>query len=167
MRVFACTGFKSLLELLEHELKQLYDAEQRLLEALPKWSEEASDDLKHVLRQHLRETDQQAERLELVFENLGMERGRVAGDVMVGLIEETLRELAAGADRSVRDAALIAAAQRAEHYEIAAYRTARALARQLGNEFVAELLQQSLNEERAADEELKRIAEAAVNRASA
>jgi len=167
MGLFSSEKFETLKELLEHELKDLYDAEQRLTDALPKFAEKATNpSLKQAFQHHLGETEKHVERLESVFEQLGIERDRETCDAMVGLIKEGSKVLDAEGDSNVLDAALIAAAQRAEHYEIAAYGTARSFARQLGNEYVAELLQQTLDEEKAADEKLTEIAEAAVNPAA-
>lgn len=168
MGLFSATKYESLRELLEHEVKDLYDAEQRLTDALPKLADRATDpSLKKAFQNHLRETERQVERLESIFEHLGMEPDRETCDAMVGLIKEGSKTLDAEGDRAVLDAALIAAAQRVEHYEIAAYGTARCFARQLGDEYVAELLGQTLKEEKAADEKLTQIAEASVNPATA
>ena len=162
------TEFNSLEELFEHELKDLYDAEQRLTEALPKLAEKAtSSDLKRAFQNHLRETEKHVERLESIFEQIGVEPEREKCAAMVGLIKEGEIVLDAEGDSNVLDAALIAAAQRAEHYEMAAYGTARSFARQLGNAYAAELLEQTLDEEKAADRKLTQIAESTVNPASA
>jgi ferritin-like metal-binding protein YciE len=167
MGIFTSEEFNSLSELFEHELKDLYDAEHRLTEALPKLIDKASSPLlKQALDTHLRETEMQVERLESIFENIGIEPEREKCEAIVGLIKEGSNVLDAEGDPNVLDAALIAAAQRAEHYEIAAYGTARAFAQQLGNDYAAELLEQTLEEEKAADLKLTRIAEASVNPAS-
>jgi ferritin-like metal-binding protein YciE len=167
MGIFSTTEYNSLQELLEHELRNLYDAEHRLTDALPKLAEKAGNpSLKAAFKNHLRETEKHVERLESIFDHIGVEVEREKCDAMVGLIKEGDQILDAEGDSNVLDAALIAAAQRAEHYEIAAYGSARAFARQLGNEYVAELLEQTLDEEKAADHLLTEIAESAVNPAS-
>ena len=168
MGIFTSTEYNSLAELFEHELRDLYDAEHRLTEALPQMAEKAANPmLKRAIENHLRETERHVERLQSIFEQIGVEPEREKCDAIVGLIKEGGHVLDAEGDANVLDAALIAAAQRTEHYEIAAYGTARAFARQLGNEYAAELLAQTLDEEKAADEKLTQIAEAAVNPASA
>jgi ferritin-like metal-binding protein YciE len=168
MGIFTSEEFNSLEELFEHELKDLYDAELRLTEALPKLAEKAaSPALKRAFQNHLRETEKQVERLRSIFESLGVEAEREKCDAMTGLIKEGSAVIDAEGDPNVLDAALIAAAQRAEHYEIAAYGTARAFARQLNNEYAAELLEQTLEEEKATDQKLTMIAEGSVNPASA
>lgn len=167
MGIFSGDEFNSLQELFEHQLKDLYDAEQRLIEALPKMADKAHDSsLKKAFKDHLKETEVQVERLEEIFSKLGQEPERVKCAAMVGLITEGGEVLDATGDPDVLDAALIAAAQRVEHYEIAAYGTARTFARRLGNSYVAELLQQTLDEEGAADKKLTDIAEMKVNLAA-
>jgi ferritin-like metal-binding protein YciE len=167
MGIFSSTEFNSLDELFEYELKDLYDAEHRLTEALPKLADKAtSAELKMAFEHHLRETERHVERLESIFDHIGVEPEREKCDAMVGLIKEGDQVINADGDSNVLDAALIAAAQRAEHYEMAAYGTARAFARQLGNEYAVELLEQTLDEEKAADQKLTEIAERSVNPAS-
>src|SRR5450432_2784737 len=167
MGIFSTTEFNSLQELFEHELKDLYDAEHRLTEALPKLADKANNpSLKMAFENHLRETEKHVERLEAIFDHIGVEAEREKCDAMVGLFKEGGTVLDAEGDANVLDAALIAASQRAEHYEMAAYGSARAFARQLGNEYAAELLQQTLDEEKAADQKLTEIAEGAVNPAA-
>lgn len=167
MGIFNSTEFNSLEELLEHELRDLYDAECRFSDALPNLADKASNpELKRAMEGHLHETETHAERLEAIFEHLGIDADREKCEAMVGLIMEGGQVLDAEGDPNVLDAALIAAAQRVEHYEIAAYGTARAFARRLGKEFVADLLDRTLEEEKAADLRLTAIAEGAVNPAS-
>jgi ferritin-like metal-binding protein YciE len=167
MGIFSTTEFNSLQELFEHELKDLYDAEHRLTEALPKLADKANNpSLKMAFENHLRETKKHVERLQAIFDHIGVEADREKCNAMVGLIKEGDAVLDAEGDANVLDAALIAAAQRAEHYEMAAYGSARAFARQLGNEYAAELLERTLDEEKAADQKLTEIAEAAVNPAA-
>ena len=167
MGLFTSTEFNSMDDLFEHELKDLYDAEQRLTKALPKMKEKATNpELRQAFDDHLRETERHIERLEEIFEKLGKEPERQKCDAMVGLIKEGDHVLSADGNADILDAALIAAAQRVEHYEIAGYGTARAFARRLGNNYAAELLQETLDEEAAADEKLTMIAESSVNPAS-
>jgi ferritin-like metal-binding protein YciE len=167
MGIFTSDEFNSLQELFEHELKDIYDAELRMTEALPKMAEKAHDPaLKKAFNDHLKETEVQVERLEEIFSKLGREPERVKCAAMVGLVSEGGEIIDATGDPDVLDAALIGAAQRVEHYEIAAYGTARTFARRLGNSYVAELLQQTLDEEGAADKKLTNIAEKKVNPAA-
>lgn len=167
MGLFSTIQFNSLDELLQHQLKDLYDAEQRFAEVLPKFAEKATNsNLKRAFERHLQETTKHIGRLEKVFDQVGIEPAREACDAMAGLIKEGEAMLDAQGDSNVLDAALIAAAQRAEHYEMAAYGTARSFARQLGNSSVADLLDQSLNEVKATDHFLTQLAEASVNPAS-
>jgi len=167
MGFFMSEEFNSLQELFEHLLKDLYDAEHRITEALPKMIDKAHDsELKQALEHHLQETEVQIERLEEIFTKIGKQPERVKCAAMVGLLAEGDEMLDATGDLDVLDAALIATAQRVEHYEIAVYGTARTFARRLGNSYVAELLQQTLDEEGGADKKLTYIAEKNVNPAA-
>lgn len=164
MGLFSSAHFDSMDELFLHQLKDLYDAELRLTDAIPKLAEKAkSSQLKAAFEDHLRETEKHVERLETIFEQLGQEAEREKCHAIVGLIAEGDDVLNAEGDADVLDAALIAAAQRVEHYEISGYGTARAFAQRLGNAYAAELLQETLDEEAAADEKLTAIAEGSVN----
>jgi ferritin-like metal-binding protein YciE len=167
MGILTSEQFNSLEELLHHEVKDLYDAEHRITEALPMMRDKAaSPTLKQAFEDHLHQTEKHIERLEAVFENLGIKPDRQKCDAMVGLIKEGSAVLDAEGDSDVLDAALIAAAQRVEHYEIAGYGTARAFARQLNNSYAAELFEQTLDEEKATDQLLTDIAETSSNPAS-
>jgi ferritin-like metal-binding protein YciE len=160
--------FKSLEDLFQHELKDLYDAEHRIVEALPQMADKASNSsLKQAFEDHLRQTEKHVERLEAMFEHLGIEPERVKCDAMVGLIKEGSAVLSADGDPDAIDAGLIAAAQKVEHYEIASYGTVRAFARRLNNQYIAELCEQTLDEEKNADQLLTEIAEGSVNPAAA
>jgi ferritin-like metal-binding protein YciE len=155
---------KSLQELFVEELRDAYDGEKRLTKALPKMAKAAeSDELRAAFTNHLRETERQIQRLEQVFRTVGEPvRGKKC-DGLMGIIEEgksAMEEL----EGSVLDAALIAGAQRAEHYEIAAYGTLAYFAELLGNQRAKDLLGQTLDEEKAADETLTTIAKSSVNR---
>lgn len=119
--------------------------------------------LSEALRQHLGETDNQLRRLEQIFQELGQEAKRETCQAMKGLIEEAEEIVSAKGDPDVKDAGLIAAAQRIEHYEMAGYGTARNFAQRLGRDEAARLLQESLDEEHQADAELTRIAVELVN----
>jgi ferritin-like metal-binding protein YciE len=157
-------GAKSLQELFVEELRDAYDGEKRLTKALPRMAKAAeSEELQAAFTNHLRETERQIQRLEQVFRTIGEPvRGKKC-DGLMGIIEEgksAMEEL----EGSVRDAALIAGAQRAEHYEIAAYGTLAYFAELLGNEKAKNLLGQTLDEEKAADEKLSMIAKSKVNR---
>lgn len=164
MGLFTSANFDSLDALFIDQIQDIYDAEQRLTEALPKMADAANDtQLKNAFQHHLQETEMQVNRLEQVFELIGEKPKSKTCEAMKGLIAEGEEVIDAQGDKSVRDAALIAAAQRVEHYEIAAYGAARTFALRLGNSQVANLLQKSLDEEGAADHKLTEIAEASVN----
>ncbi|REJ88165.1 MAG: ferritin-like domain-containing protein [Planctomycetota bacterium] len=164
MGLFTSTEFDSLDCLLTDQLQDIYDAEQRLVKALPKMADAASNaELRNAFNHHLQETKEQVRRLEQVFQSLGQKAESKTCEAMKGLIAEGEEMVNAKGDDAVRDAALIAAAQRVEHYEMAAYGTVRTLARQLGHESAAQLLQQTLDEESAADSKLTQIAESSVN----
>ena len=159
---------KTLDDVLEAELKDLYSAEKQLVKALPEIAKAAtSKDLKEAVTEHLDETRGHVKRLEDVFEAVGIKPESEHCDGMEGLISEGSEVAEADGDGDARDAALIGAAQRVEHYEIAAYGTARSLARQLGHTEAAKLLGETLDEESAADEKLTKIAEKSVNQAAA
>jgi ferritin-like metal-binding protein YciE len=155
---------EALQKLLMHELSDLYDAEQQIVKALPKLIQNASStELQQALKQHLTVTQQQVERLDEVFETLGEERESKKCKGMAGLIAEGEDVIKEDFEDSTQDAGIIGAAQRVEHYEIAAYGTARTLALTLGNEEVAQLLEQTLDEEKEADQLLTQIAESSIN----
>jgi len=156
--------FESLDDVFEAELKDLYSAEKQLVDALPSIASAAtSSDLSAAIEAHLEETRGHVDRLEEVFRSVGMQAESEHCDGMEGLISEGSEIAEADGDGDARDAALIGAAQRVEHYEIAAYGTARTLARQLGHAQAADLLGQTLDEESAADEKLTKIATGSVN----
>ena len=148
----------SLDKLLEHELKDLYSAEGQLLKALPKMAKAATNPaLKKAFTSHLQETKGQVKRLDQVGQILGMKLKGKKCKAMEGLLEEGKEILEAEGDEALLDSAMIGAAQKVEHYEISAYGTARTLAEHMGNSQVAKLLQQTLDEESAADEKLTKI----------
>src|SRR6476619_7836296 len=150
------------------ELRDAYDAEKQLTKALPKRARAASSpDLRAAFEHHLEETRGQIERLEQVFESLDEKvRGKHC-DGIAGIIEEGKSIMGEDFDETTMDACLIAAGQRAEHYEMAAYGTLVAWAQAMGHTEAAELLEQTLDEEKAADEKLTSIAEDGVNREAA
>ena len=154
----------SLRDLLLEELRDLYNAEQQLIEALPKMADAAkAPDLKSAFAHHLEQTKQQASRLEHLFAGIHEKASGETCEAMKGLIKEGELMVKAQGDADVRDAGLIAAAQRVEHYEMAGYGTARTLARGLGEHEMASVLQQTLNEESQTDKKLTAIAESHVN----
>jgi ferritin-like metal-binding protein YciE len=157
-------AIKNLNELFLHELKDVYDAEQQLVEALPKMAENATDpELAGAFREHLAQTEEQVSRLEQVFAAMGEEPESETCEGMKGLIEEGDKILEEDPEPTVKDAALIAAAQRIEHYEIAAYGTLRVWAATMGMDEVIQILEETLEEEKLADQKLTMIAEGSVN----
>jgi len=151
-------------ELLEDELKDLYSAETQLIKALPKMAKAAeSTDLRTAFETHLEETRRHAERIEEICNDLKIEPHGKECAGMAGLVKEGEEIIQSKAGAPTKQAALIGAAQRAEHYEIAAYGTARAHARQLGYLKAVELLSQTLEEEKKADKKLTQVAENRVN----
>lgn len=158
----------SMDKLFEEELKDLYSSEKQIIQALPKMIKAAGNpQLKMGFERHLEETKVQLERLDQIFEDLGKRGSGKKCKGMEGLIEEAKELLEEDMEPDLLDAALIGAAQRVEHYEIAGYGTARTFARILGNKKAEKLLQQTLEEEAATDEKLTQIAESYVNREAA
>jgi ferritin-like metal-binding protein YciE len=150
----------SIEKLLEDQLKDLYSAENQLVKALPKMAKNATaEGLKEAFTSHLEETRGQVDRLDRIGKHLGIKLTGKKCVGMEGLIEEGKEVLEAEGPEGVIDLGLIAAAQKVEHYEISAYGSARALAEQLGLSEVAALLQESFDEESAADEKLTGIAQ--------
>jgi ferritin-like metal-binding protein YciE len=153
-------------DLFVEELKDLYSAEKQITKALPKMAKAASsEELRHAFESHLEETNGHVERLEQIFATLGKSgRGKTC-DGMKGLLSEGA-ELIEEIDKGdVLDAGLISAAQRVEHYEMAGYGSVRAYAELLGNSEVADLLQETLGEEKAADQKLTKISKTVNNQA--
>jgi len=157
----------SLRDALVEEIKDLYNAEKQLTKALPKMAKGAtSDELREAFESHLEETEGHVTRLERVFELLDEKpRGKHCAGI-AGIIEEGSDMMEEDAEDAVMDAALIAGAQRAEHYEIGAYGTVIAWAEALQLSEVVELLNETLAEEKAADEKLSAIAESGINEAA-
>lgn len=154
----------NLNDLLLHELKDIYNAEQQITKALPKMIEAASSNqLKAAFQDHLQVTEQQIQRLDRVFETLGEKSSGEKCKAMEGIIKECEAMMSERADKSVLDAALIACAQRVEHYEIAAYGTVCTYAKQLGLNEILEPLLMTLDEEKRTDAMLTQIAEQSIN----
>lgn len=148
-----------LQQCLNDQLRDLYDAEKQLTKAIPKLAKAAhSEELADALRTHLEETQAQVNRLESVFQSLGLPAKSKPCKAMRGLIEEGSEVVQEHDKGDVRDIGIIAAAQRVEHYEISAYGTAKAMARQLGNDEAVQLLEETEEEETAADAKLTEIA---------
>lgn len=155
---------KTLEDLLIHELKDLYSAENQLVKALPKMAKAAdNEELKAAFEEHLEQTREHVERLKKISEELDQSLTGHKCVAMEGLIKEGSDLIGEDATNSVRDAGLIGAAQRIEHYEIAAYGTARTLAETLGHDTAADLLSETLEEEKETDEKLTTLAESTVN----
>jgi ferritin-like metal-binding protein YciE len=155
----------SLRDLYVDELRDLLSAENQLIKALPKMAKAAnSPQLRSAFEQHLEQTRQQEERLQQIFQTMGVTARAKKCKGMEGVIAEGQEMLSEDLDPQVKDAALISAAQRAEHYEIAAYGTVRTYAQILGDEQAARLLQQTLDEEGQTDKMLTQLAESGINR---
>lgn len=155
---------QELHELFLDELADLLNAETQLTKALPKMAKAAqSEDLREAITSHLEETEGHVERLKKVFESVDEKPKSKTCRAMKGLIEEASELLQELKGKSSIDAGIIAAAQKVEHYEIASYGAARAWAEQMGHEEAAELLEETLDEEKAADEKLTDVAESVAN----
>jgi ferritin-like metal-binding protein YciE len=155
-------------ELFLDEIRDLYDAEKQLLEALPELARSvSSEELRNVLEEHGEQTETQVKRLERIFAVLGEKATGRKCFAMAGLIREANEIAGASGDTAVRDAGLIAAAQKVEHYEISGYGSARAHAEILGDDRAARLLSETLFEEKEADERLTELADSLVNEEAA
>lgn len=158
------SSIKTMEELFQDELFDIYDAEQQITKALPKMAEKATDkELASGFKTHLKETEGQIKRLEKCFKLLGIEAEKETCEATKGLLkegEQLMKEVEQG---PVLDAALIAAAQKVEHYEIATYGTLITWAQSLGYDEVADLLEETLDEEKSTDEKLSELAEDHVN----
>lgn len=161
---FFSKDIKTLNDLFVHTLRDIYYAEQQITKALPEMIKKASDArLKQGLEAHLGETKNHVKRLEQVFKQHGVEAKGVNCPAIDGIIEEADEIVGEVADKQVLDAAIIAAGQAVEHYEMTRYGTLVAWAKQLGRADCAALLQQNLDEEKAADKKLTTLAEGNVN----
>lgn len=155
---------KTLEDLFEHLLKDLYSAENQLIDALPKTAKKANDSkLKQAFESHLEETNEHKKRLEEVFETLGMDSKGETCKAMKGLIKEVESFMEEAGSEEVMDAGLIAQAQRIEHYEISGYGTLVQYAKELGHNDIAKKLQKTLDEEYNADNKLNKLAESRIN----
>jgi len=149
----------NLQQLFVKELRDLYDAENQITDALPKLIDAAHNgELKSALQQHLQVTKQQISRLDQIFQRLNQKATGESCKGMKGVIKEGDEIVSAGGDPATVDAGIISAAQRVEHYEMAGYGTVRTYAQLLGQQEMARLLQQTLDEEAEADEKLTQIA---------
>lgn len=154
----------SLKELYVEELKDTYDAEKQIVKALPKMVKAASTpELQKAFEAHLEQTKGHVQRLEQIFQGLGEEPKAKKCDGMRGILEEGEEVVSEGSEGPVRDAGLIAGAQRVEHYEMAVYGSLKTWAEQLNDDQAAQLLEETLNEEKKADQKLTQIAESSVN----
>ena len=155
---------KTLQDLFEHQLKDLYSAEKQLIEALPKMAKTAKDKkLKKAFEDHLEETKTHKKRLEEVCDEIGIKPTGEECKAMKGLIKEAEDFIKEDADDDVKDAGLIAEAQRVEHYEISGYGTVIRYAKELGHDKVVKILVKTLDEEYKADEDLNEMAENRLN----
>jgi len=154
----------SLQDLFVEQLQDLYNAENQILQALPKMAKAASaPELRQAFEQHLEQSRMHVERLDRVFKQIGASSKGKPCKGMQGLIAEGEEMIKEKAEPEVRDAGLIAAAQRVEHYEIAGYGCVRTYASQLGQQQAAQLLQQTLDEEGTTDKKLTQLAERLIN----
>jgi ferritin-like metal-binding protein YciE len=155
---------KSLQDLFVHELKDLYSAEKQLLQALPKMVKNTqNEELREAFEMHRGQTEQHVERIERIMSGMDNAPSGEKCHGMEGLIEEAEDLLENAEDPHVRDAGMIGAAQRVEHYEISGYGTARTYAEMLGLDEAVQLLQQTLDEEKETDAKLTKLAEGMVN----
>ncbi|MBP0903164.1 ferritin-like domain-containing protein [Mariniflexile gromovii] len=156
---------KTLEDLFEHQLKDLYSAESQLIEALPKVAKRASDSkLKKAFEDHLEETKEHKKRLEEICETLDISPKGETCKGMKGLLKEVESLMDEADNKEVMDAGLIADAQRVEHYEISGYGTAVRYAKELGHDDIASKLQKTLDEEYDADNKLDKLAENRLNK---
>jgi ferritin-like metal-binding protein YciE len=159
---------KTLDDLFVHMLQDIYYAEKQITKALPQMISKASDpQLKQAFETHLRETETQITRLEQVFRMHGQEAKGVTCPAINGIIEEAQEIMGDADDKDVLDAAMLAAAQAVEHYEITRYGTLVSYAQELGRQDCASVLQQTLDEEKATDRKLTALAESRLNRKAA
>jgi ferritin-like metal-binding protein YciE len=159
---------KTMEDLFVHQLRDIYYAEKQITKALPEMIKKASDpQLKQGFQTHLRETENHVKRLDQVFELLGKKASGVDCPAIDGIVEEADDVAGEVENKSVLDAALVAAAQAVEHYEMTRYGTLIAWAKELGHANVVPLLNQTLDEEKATDKRLTAVAEAQINRRAA
>lgn len=160
-------ALKTLEDLFVHELKDLHSAETQLIKALPRMAKAASSEhLREGFEHHFEQTKQHVARLEQILDSLGQSYRGLKCKAMEGLVEEGRDMIDEKAPAEVKDAGLISAAQRVEHYEIAGYGVACTFAQLLGHSEAAELLQQTLDEEKETDQKLTELARSEVNEAA-
>jgi len=153
----------TLQDLFVYELRDLHSAEQQLVQALPKMAQAASStDLRDAFNMHLEQTRNHVQRLDQIFSKLGANPGSEECEAMKGLIKEGEGVIKSQGDSAVKDAALISAAQRVEHYEIAGYGTVRTFAKELGYDDAVDLLDKTLEEEGNTNKKLTKLAEGSV-----
>lgn len=161
-------AMKNLGDLLEHMLKDIYYAEKQILKELPKMARKAdSDELRQAFEHHVEETKQQVENLEQALGELGLAQRGTKCEAMEGILAEAKSIMDEIEDADAMDAGMIASAQAVEHYEITRYGTIIAWARHLGHDKVADLMQQNLQQEKAADELLTKLAVGRLNQQAA
>ncbi len=157
-------AIKTAQDLFVNELRDTYHAEKQALKAYPKMIKQAQlPELRQAFEEHMEQTRGQVERLEQVFEKLDLGKRAKRCEAMEGLLEEARSHMEEIEDKAVLDVAMIVSAQKVEHYEIAAYGSLVAMARQLGHDEVVPLLEETLAEEKATDERLTKVAEGAAN----
>jgi ferritin-like metal-binding protein YciE len=162
------TPIKTFDDLFTHTLQDIYYAEQQIVKNLPTMVEKATNpELKAAFRHHLQETEGHVRRVEQVFSMLGKDKKGVTCAAMDGILSEAKEIISDCDDDKVRDAAMLSAAQAVEHYEMTRYGTLIAFAEQLGHNDAAQVLRQTLQEEKNADQKLTQIAESRVNRKAA
>jgi ferritin-like metal-binding protein YciE len=160
--------YESLKDLYLDELRDIYDAENVIVKALPKMTDAASSsELRNAFAHHLEQTKRHVTRLEQIFEGMGEKPKAKKCEGVRGIIDEGEDLIGQKGDQSVLDAGLIAGAQRVEHYEMAVYGSLRTWANRIGNSQAVSLLEETLNEEKEADKTLTQIAEQTVNRQAA
>jgi len=159
---------KDLQDLFRHFVRDMYYAEKKILKTLPKMARKASDpELREAFEHHQAETETQVERLEKVFDSLGMAHRGVTCEAIEGILEEGSEIMQETDEGKALDAGMIAAAQAVEHYEIARYGTLLSWARELGHDDAARLIAETLEEEKSADKKLTDIGESSLNREAA
>lgn len=157
-------NLKNLDDLLHHQLRDIYNAETQLVEAMPKMVKKANtEELKQAFSDHLEETKNHVNRLEEIGKKMDIKLKGETCKAMKGLIEEAKQFISEDAEEHVRDAGLIADAQRIEHYEISAYGTVTEYARALGKNDIASLLEETLEEEKKTDQKLNKLAKDSIN----
>jgi ferritin-like metal-binding protein YciE len=163
-RYAVMAAISTMQDLFEHGLRDIYHAEKQIVSALPKMAKAASDDrLRQALEMHLDQTKGQVQRLEQVFASLNTPARAEKCEALEGLVKEAEKDMSEVKDPQVRDAAIIVSAQKVEHYEIASYGSLCTIAEMLGHEEAAELLEETLDEEKETDQKLTELAMSSIN----